>query len=232
MRTKSQLAVQGGTAHALSGQQMAAFQRIIAELGADRFPLFLRLGATERLRVQPVTARSLLAELESFIPDLSEVDVPGLSFRDGSGAELGRMYSRGLSEALVRGSDAAYGPMPEGIRVVVKGFPPPPGFRSGPGLEPLHYECYFRELRVTTGDWQGVRTAEMGGSDMPVPLPQLPVPPVTQWDVARVAGRPAVAVIAFTRTPANEVYRDLIHAFTSACNESLRLKAPLEYRRD
>jgi hypothetical protein len=73
----------------------------------------------------------------------------------------------------------------------------------------------------------------MGGSGAPVRLPDLPpLPPVTRWHYARVAGSPAVAVVQFTSTPAEEVFRDLLHALDAACVESLRLRRPLRIRTD
>jgi hypothetical protein len=180
--------------------------------------------------MQPVTARALLAEIEKFSRHLQVRLVPGLSFVDEQGEQLGYMYSRPSKGDLVPGEKASLTPTPEGIRVTVQGFPPPAGFRSRPGMPPLHYECYFRELRANGAGWHGFRTEAMGGSGTPITLPYLPLPPATQWDMSRVAGRPAVSALVYVETPASEVYRDVLHAFESACNESLRLKAPFEFR--
>lgn len=232
MRPKMQLSVQGGTSHALSPVQLGALQDIVGGLGADQFPLFLRLGGTERTRMQPVTARALLNEFERFAKPLGLFLVAGLAFYDATGAELGSLYSHTRNHTLSVGADTTLSPTPHGIRIVLKGFPPPTGFRSAPGLDRLHYECYFDELRFEGQAWLGLRTEEMGGSGAPVPLPALTLPPVTKWDVARVAGRPTIAKVMHVLTPGDQIYKDLIHAFVSACEESLRLKAPLEFRRD
>lgn len=232
MLTKCQLAVPGGTTHTVSRSHLEALQHIVAELGANTFPLFLRLGATARWRMQPVTARSLLAEVEKFSRGLGLRLIPGLSFRDADGAELGNLYARAGEGPLVAGDRVQVTPTPDGIQVVAQGFPPPPGFRSRPGLPPLHYECYFTEIRSDGQGWSGVRTTEMGGSGARVALPVIPLPPATQWDYSRVAGRPAIWSVVHVETPASEVYRDLLHAVHTACNESLRLKLPMEFRRD
>jgi len=232
VHTKCQLAVPGGTTHTVSRIQLEALQDIVTELGADTFPLFLRLGSTSRWRMQPVTARSLLAEVEKFSRGLGLRLIPGLSFRDADGAELGNMYARASSGPLVASDQVQLTPTPAGIQLVAQGFPPPPGFRSRPSLPPLHYECYFTEIRSTGQGWSGTRTPDMGGSGAPVALPAIPLPPATQWDHSRVAGRPGIWSVLYVETPASEVYRDLVHAVDTACNESLRLKVPLEFRRD
>lgn len=232
MAPKCHLSVPGGTVHLVSRTQLEALQSIVTDLGAATFPLFLRLGSTPRWRMQPITARGLLAEVEKFKPGLRLRLIPGLSFRDDQGAELGSMFARADEKPLVQSEKLTLTPTPDGIRMILQGFPPPAGFRSQPGLPPLHYECYFSELRADNPGWAGIRTADMGGSGAPVALPAVPLPPATQWDYSRVAGRPAVASVIYVEPQAGEAYRDLLHAVDSACNESLRLKAPLEFRRD
>ncbi|HWI62951.1 MAG TPA: hypothetical protein VNT75_13980 [Symbiobacteriaceae bacterium] len=232
MRSKCQLIVPGGTTHQLLRTHLDALQDIVTDLGASTFPLFLRLGSTPRWRMQPVTARTLLAEVEKFSRGLGLRLIPGLSFRDDQGLELGNMYARADGGELVQGDKISLSPTPEGVRVILEGFPPPAGFRSRPGLPPLHYECYFTELRATGQGWEGIRTADMGGTGSPVKLPALPLPPATQWDLSRVAGRPNIWKVVYVETPASEVFRDLLHAVDTACNESLRLKVPLEFRRE
>ncbi|HYF93195.1 MAG TPA: hypothetical protein VD969_13275 [Symbiobacteriaceae bacterium] len=232
MPPKCHLTVPGGSAHVLSRLQLEALQSIVADVGADTIPLFLRLGSTQRWRMQPVTARALLAEMERFSRGLGLRLVPGLSFRDDQGDELGNMYARAGDEPLVRSDKLALSPTPDGIRITLEGFPPPAGFRSRPSLPPLTYECYFSEIRTDGQGWSGVRTPDMGGSGVAVPLPVVPLPPATQWDYSRVAGRPAIWSVAYVETPASEVYRDLLHALDTGCNESIRLRAPLEFRRE
>lgn len=232
MPPKCQLSVPGGTAHTFSALQLEGLQFIVADLGAEGYPLFLRLGGTERWRMQPVTARALLREVEKFRRGLGLRLIPGLSFRDDQGEELGSMYARANDDPLGKNEKVSVTPTPSGIRLVAEGFPPPPGFRSRPGLPPLHYECYFAELRSEGQGWFGRRTAEMGGAETPVALPAVPLPPATQWDYSRVAGRPAIWSVVYVETPATEVFRDLLHALDTSCNESIRLKSPLEFRRD
>jgi hypothetical protein len=128
--------VPGGTAHILSVTQLTALQAIVEDLGAEGYPLFLRLGGTPRARMQPVTARALLAEIEKFSGHLRGRLIPGLSFVDEQGEQLGYMYSRPSKGDLVQGEKVSLTPTPEGIRVTVQGFPPPPGFRSRPGMPP------------------------------------------------------------------------------------------------
>ncbi|HYF77544.1 MAG TPA: hypothetical protein VD973_10460 [Symbiobacteriaceae bacterium] len=232
MASRCQLSVPGGTVHVFSRTQLDALQSIVTDLGAATFPLFLRLGSTPRWRMQPITARTLLAEVEKFRRTLHLRLIPGMSFRDEAGAELGSMFIRADERPLIEAEKLSVAPTPEGIRLVLEGFPPPAGFRSRPGLPPMHYECYFSELRTSPEGWMGLRTPDMGGSGAPVPLPAIPLPPATKWDLSRVAGRPAVATVVYVEPPATEVYRDLLHALDTAGNESIRLKQPLEFRRD
>lgn len=230
MRPVCQLSVQGGTTHMLPKIPLTALQSVVEGLGADTYPLFLRLGGSPLTRMQPVTARALLREVEKFQEALRWRLIPGVQFRDAAGAELGSIYTKPESPVLTAADNLSLSVTSEGIRLLLKAFPPPVGFRSRPGLPPLHYECFFQEIRVKGADFVGVRTADMGGGEKPVALPPIPVPPVTRWDTSRVAGKPAVASLLYVETPAPEVYRDLLHAFVSACEESLRLKVPLVFR--
>jgi hypothetical protein len=152
--------------------------------------------------MQPITARNLLAEVEKFRRMLDLRLIPGVSFRDEQGAELGSMFMRADERPLVEADKLSVAPTPEGIRVVLGGFPPPAGFRSRPGLPPVHYECYFSELRTSQEGWVGLRTPDMGGSGAPVALPAIPLPPATQWDYSRVAGRPVVGSVVYVEPPA------------------------------
>lgn len=229
MRRTCQVTVRGGTAHTIPMNHVEALQSIVTELGADAFPLFLRLGAVP-ISMQPVTARALLAEFEAFVPRLRSWVVPGLRFTGLNAEELGLIYARGQDDEVIRSAGATLGLSVEGIRLTVNQFPPPVGFRSNPHLPKGQYVCYFRQILLTRDGFVGLRTEAMGGSGAPVSLPDLAIPPVTKWDIARVAGKPAIASLDYVETPAPEVYKDLIHAFTAACDEALRLRVPLVVR--
>jgi hypothetical protein len=230
MRRNFQLSVRGGTIHLLLLAHLEALQALVSELGAIDYPLFLRLGSTQLVRLQPVSARALLAEVDRFAELLVDSPVPGVSFRDAQGEELGTKFSGPAVDNLAANDTVAMGATHGGIRLVVGSFPPPAGFRSRSGLPPMHYECFFRQIDYGDGAWYGLRMPTMGGADAPVQLPAIPLPPVTRWDTAHVAGQPAVASISFVQRQATEVYRDLLHSFRSACDESLRLKVPFEFR--
>jgi hypothetical protein len=232
MRPKCQISVPGGTAHLLPMTQLAALQARVGLLGADAYPLFLRLGSNPELVFQPVVARALLAEVERFTGLLADDPIPALCFADAAGQELGRMYSMGGDEPQIAGDRLTITATADGIRMQVELFPPPVGFRSRPGLRAGWYECYFTELCCEGDSWYGRRTPAMAGTGAPVAVPAIPVPPATHWDDARVAGRPAVAAITLIQVPAAETFRDVLHALTSACEESIRLKAPVRFRRD
>lgn len=206
---------------------LEALQSAVSELGAETYPLFLRLGGTLKAQMQPVTSRALLAEVEQFSPLLTDLRVPCLLFRSANGSELGGIYGQ-----VVGGDGLLLAPTAEGIRLVVQQFPPPVGFRSRPAMGSGQYECYFEQIERSPSGDQGIRTAAMGGSGAPVPLPALPIPPVTRWDFARTAGKPAIGLVSSAAIPALEVYKDLLHGLASACTESLRLKVPLQMRRD
>jgi hypothetical protein len=222
--------VPGANAHVLSMVELEALQAIVGELGAISYPLFLRLGAAKLSSLQPVTARAVLAEIERAMPHLAEELIPGVQFLGADGAELGAMFARAGDTPLAADPSSLLDATPDGLRMVVSYLPPPAGFRSRPGLAARQYECFFEEIRLGDAGYVGIRTAAMGGAEYPVTLPPLPLPPVTQWDHARVSGRPIVDRLLFTRRPATEVYQTLLHGLISACNDSVRLKAPLQFR--
>lgn len=226
------LAVQGGTIHTVPLAHLGRMQDLVSELGAASYPLFLRLGAVRHTELQPVTVLALLTEVEKFSPLIADRPVAGVSFYDAAGQELGRI-SGGVTELpLAQTKEAALAVTPEGIRVVVEQFPPPVGFRSGPGLESGWFECYFASLELTPDGALGRRMAAMGGSGTAVRLPNLPpIPPATKWHQSRVSSGVPVASVAFTPLPASEAFRDILHAITAACTESLRLKRPLRMDR-
>lgn len=213
--------------------QVNRLQALIGEFGAETYPLFLRLGAIRRAELQPVTARSLLAEVEKFLPLMQGRRIPGVSFQDSQGRELGGIYGGADGTTIAATAASSLSVTHRGIRVVVQQFPPPVGFRSAPGLESGQYECYFVSLRHGPGATSGLRTPEMGGSGAPVTLPDLPpLPPATRWDFSWIAGQVDVAATEFTETPAEVAFRDVIHAITSACTESLRLRKALRIGSD
>lgn len=224
------LSVPGGGAHTLSLHAVASMQEAVAELGAETSPLLLRLGGGAGLLLQPVTARALLGELERAVPLLALQQIPGLRFEGEGGSELGGLYVRRGGRPLGAADDVELSVSAEGIRVLMRRVPPPIGFRSAPGLRAGLYVCHFDSLVPQEAGWLGYRTAAMGGSGSPVPLPALPLPPVTRWDFARVAGRPVISRVVFHVSTAAEVYRQVIHAIDSACHDSIRLKAPLQVR--
>jgi hypothetical protein len=223
------LQVPGGNTYTLSLARVKSLQAVVAGLEAVAYPLFLRVGARPTAQLQPVTARTLLAEVERFAPLLNGLAISGIRFRDGAETVLGCIYAGPEGDEVAPGLHTS----PAGIRVVVAEFPPPVGFRSGPGMVAGRYECYFREIRRDPdGRWLGFRTAAMGGSGAPVELPGLAIPPATRWDIAAVSGKPNVVALESVETPAAEVFRDIIHGFVTASTESLRLRVPLEIRRD
>lgn len=233
MRQVLTLAVQGGTTHIVPMHLLGALQALVCEFGSEAYPLFLRLGAVRRAEFQPVTARALLAEIEKFLPLIHTRRIPGITFQDTQQREVGSIYG-GSEERVILSSDQVLLSISgKGIRVLLRRFPPPVGFRSNPHLESGWFECYFQSLRHGPEGTAGLRTPAMGGSGAPVPLDGLPtLPPATRWDFARVAGTVEVTSTKFTETPAEEAYRDLLHAITAACNESLRLRRVLRIGRD
>lgn len=231
MRRRCQFLVPGANTHLLQCEQVKALQEIVEGLGADTYPLFLRLGGANAT-LQPVTARTLLAEVEHFRPRLSMRLIPGIRLYGKDREELGSLFNRGENHVLAKSDAATLAITSEGIRVALRQFPPPVGFRSRPGLERGYYECFFKAIHHTPEGYLGERTEAMGGSGAPVALPELPVPPVTQWHHARVSGRPHVALLEYVEVPAPEVYRDVVHAVATACTDSLRLKVPMHVRVD
>ncbi len=232
MRPTCQLSVPGSNAHSIQLHRLEALQALVAELGTVHFPLFLRLGAMPLLRVQPVTARALLAEVEAFLGRLGAWLAPGIRFWGPDGSELGVIYSRVDGKPLTEKNRVRLTVDETGIRVVVRQFPPPVGFRSAPDLPAGEFECYFTELTASAPGWLGRRSEVMTGAGSPVSLEYLPLPPVTRWDYSRVAGTPAIARVDHLLAPAPEVFRDILHALQTACTDSLRLKQPLQIRTD
>jgi len=211
---------------------LARMQDAIEILGAEVYPLLMRLGAVRTAELQPVVARSLLGEVEQVTPRLGLQPVPTLTFLDGAGSPLGSIFGGAGETEVARASEGILSLTAAGIRIALRRFPPPVGFRSDSGVARGWYVCYFSSLTFTPEGARGLRTPEMGGSGAPVALPGLPpLPPVTRWHQASVAGSPEVAQAVFATTPADEVFRDLLHAITAACLESLRLRQPLRVER-
>lgn len=233
MRRALNLAVQGGTGHTVPMHRLTALQALVGEFGSDAYPLFLRLGAVRLAEFQPVTARALLAEIDKFLPLIHTRRIPGVSFQDAQQREVGGIYGGEEERVIVSTDEALLSVSGKGIRVLLRQFPPPVGFRSNPDLESGWYECYFQSLRHSPDGTTGLRTPAMGGSGAPVPLDALPaLPPATRWDFALVAGKAEVRSTEFTESPAEEAYRDPLHAVTAACTECLRLRRVLRIVRD
>ncbi|MGE5673900.1 MAG: hypothetical protein ACM3XM_08425 [Mycobacterium leprae] len=223
MRPVFYLQVPNTNIRALSLAQLNELQAVVAELGAPIYPLFLRLGNRPRAHMQPVTVRTLLAEIERFTSQLGAIHVPAMLFKDQDGTILGAMYEHTDGSASVQPIAATRA----GIRLVLDQFPPPAGFRSSPGLKTGLYECFFDRISLSPQGTMGWRTAAMGGSGHPVTLPPLALPPATQWDSAQVAGKPNIAVVEWIELPADEAYRDALHALGAGCTDSLRLRQTL-----
>lgn len=232
MRPTCLLSVLGGNAHSLPLHRLEALQALVTELGADNFPLFLRLGGSSRVRMQPVTARALLAEAESFRKRLDDSEVPCLRFWGPGEAELGIIYARADGKFLAEIDRVRLTVSDNGIRVVVRQFPPPVGFRSAPDLPAGEFECYFSTLTSEGTGWVGLRAEVMAGSGAPVALQSIPLPPATRWDYSRVAGAPAIMRVEHHLVSASKVFKEIIHALETACTDSLRLKQPLVIRTD
>ncbi|WP_374712533.1 hypothetical protein [Symbiobacterium terraclitae] len=232
MRQQLLLEAAGGTRHVVPLAHLVRMQDAIEILGADPYPLLMRLGAVRTAELQPVVAGSLLREVERVTPRLGQLPVPTLTFLDGAGAPMGAFYGGPDETEIARTDDGVVSLTAEGIRIALRRFPPPVGFRSDPGVARGWYVCCFSSLAFGPEGAQGRRTPGMGGSGAPVALPGLPpLPPVTRWHQASVAGSPAVASAVFATTPAAEVFRDLLHAITAACQEALRLRQPLRAER-
>lgn len=227
------LRVQDGTIHTVPMDHLGRLQELVGELGEATYPLVLRLGAMARLDMQPVTARALLAEVEKFLPLIGGHNLAGVLFCSVDGSELGGYYG-GIGETLIaEAEDCRLSVTAEGIRLAVRQFPPPVGFRSHPEMATGWYECYFASLDHSPQGTTGVRMPSMGGSGAPVQLTLVPaLPPVTRWHYAHVAGQPVVAATRMTSAPAKDVFRDVIHAITAACTEALRLHRPLRIVRE
>lgn len=229
MFDKLRFFVSGGTEHLIPLTHLTRLQEAVEFIGAEAFPLFMRLGAVDAMQLQPVRAGVLLDETERIGRQIAKQQVPTLAFRSASGAALGAFFGGQEETTVAHSENALVSVTPRGIRIALRQFPPPVGFRSVPGLERGWFACFFAALQFTVDGVQGLRTPEMGGSGAPVILPELPpLPPVTRWHQAFVAGRPDVAEARFTFTPAAEVFRDVLHALTAATQEALRLRRPLQ----
>lgn len=210
--------------------RLHSLQSLIGEFGADTYPLFLRMGAVRALELHPVAARTLLAEVEKFQPLLQGQSIPGISFQDAQGRYLGAIYGE---TPVAHTDESSIAVTPEGIRITLKQLPPPVGFRSDPSLESGWFACYFTSLQFTPEGAVGRRTAAMGGSGAPVSLPGLAaLPPATRWHESKVSGKVSLGSVTFAETPAEEVFRDILHTFTAASTEALRLKRPLRILRE
>jgi len=234
MRPFCHLTVEGADPRHLALDRLEALEELVRDLGAEAYPFFLRIAASLRGSLQPVACRSLLQELLSLTERMQAITVPCLLFRGRDGALLGGMYappSRSPQVVAPRGVIRIF-PTPDGIRAVAAQLPPPVGFRSTEGLASGHYECYVERIERRDDGYLGWRTKAMGGSGAPVALPGLHLPPVTQWDFAHVHGKPAVARVDLATIPFAEAFADVLHGLRSACEDSLRLKMPLEYYRD
>ncbi|HLO02069.1 MAG TPA: hypothetical protein VK191_03060 [Symbiobacteriaceae bacterium] len=258
MFARTLLSVPGGSTQTLVARRFTAMQAVVGEVGADKAPLFLRLGRAGGSRHQPVSVATLLKEMPHIQVLLGYFLITGAEFCDANGDLLGTIW--GFGDGLVaggaaastgggsgkgigarRGAKAGQGlatlsptlhAMPEGLALTVAELPPPVGFRSEPGLEPGHFRCYFRELQITPEGWLGYRTEEMGGSGQPVKVPAVALPSVTRWDASRTAGNPQVTLIRFVERQAVDVFADELHALEAAGNECLRLKRPLHVTHD
>lgn len=207
---------------------LARLQALVTEFGEGQYPLLLRLGDQRCTELQPVGARALLAEVGRFEPRLEGVNLPGIAFYDEAGRTLGGVFGGPREYTLCETEESRIDISPGGIRVLVRELPPPVGFRSRPSLERGWFECYFSSLRHAGTESTGLRTEAMGGSGRPVQLPHLPpLPPATRWHWAHVSGQAVVASSQYIETPAREAFRDLLHALTAACSDSLRLRRPL-----
>lgn len=233
MHTFFHLTVKGANPHHLAVHRLEALQELVAELGAEAFPLFLKLAAGARRSFQPVVCSALLSEVNAFTARLQQNTVPCLYFRDRQGWLMGGLYAPPAQQRpkAERGV-ILLEPTEEGIRAEAAVFPPPVGFRSRAGLPSGHYECFFQRIEWQGGRPLGWRTPAMRGSGAPVPLVELRLPPVTQWDFAHVSGKPPVALVEVAMVPVPAAFQEILHGVRSACEDSLRLQEPMELYRD
>jgi hypothetical protein len=256
MFARTLLSVSGGSTRTLDARRFSALQAVVGDVGADKAPLFLRIGRAGGTRHQPVSVATLLKELPHIQHLLRYFLLTGAEFCTADGELLGTIWGfgdgliaggasapgvgkrGGALSADARGAGAASGAnptlhaTPAGLALTVAELPPPVGFRSEPGLEPGHFRCYFRSIEVRPEGWLGHRTEEMGGSGQPVKVPAVPLPPATRWDTSRAAGSPQVGLIRFVERQALEVFADELHALEAAGTESLRLNRPLHVTHD
>jgi len=230
VRQRFLLSVPGGNTHIVPLERLQPLQRIASDAGATRFPLFQRISSARSITLQPVTARALLAEAEKLAAEVEGLIVPGVTLFGANGQELGGILALTNHGQILGNAELRLAATVNGIRLTVRKVPPPVGFRSEPGLAAGEYACYFRRLVLGGDGWQGLRTESMGGSGAPVSLPALSVPPAARWDFVWSTESPAVFAIESLQVPAPEVYRDVLHAFVSACTESLRFRGPLTIR--
>ncbi len=221
--------VQGSNDYFVPLGHLKLLQHFVAETGTTLFPLLLRLGGKYPIRMQPVVARALLAEWELAQPNLVGAEIFGLRFLDANTSELGGFFPGDGSPTFGTPTNIVES-TPDGIRVRLTQFPPPVGFRSGPGTDRGWYECYFNRLERLGDGWIGYRTTEMGGSGQAVPVELPPIPPVTRWDFAKTAGSPVITTIERMQAPVLDRLSHVIHALETACNDSLRYKRPLHVR--
>lgn len=233
MHTFFHLTVKGANPHHLAVHRLEALQELVTDLGAEAFPLFLKLASGARRSVQPVVSGALLAEVDTFAARLEQSTVPCLYFRNQQGALMGGLYAPPAQQRrqAPRG-EVLLEPTEAGIRAEAALFPPPVGFRSRPGLPTGHYECFFQRIEWQNGQPLGWRTMAMSGSGAPVPLSELRLPPATQWDFAYVSGKPAVAMVEVAMVPFSTAFEETLHGIRSACEDSLRLREPMELYRD
>lgn len=257
MFARTLLSVSGGSTQMLTARRFLALQAVVGDVGADKAPLFLRLGRAGGTRHQPISVATFLKELPHIQELLRYFLITGAEFIDPNDELLGTIW--GFGDGLIAGGAAApasgigsgkigsagraskagtagRGPTlhatPDGLALTVAELPPPVGFRSESGLEPGHFRCYFRELQITPEGWLGYRTEGMGGSGQAVKVPAVTLPSATRWDASRAAGSPQVARIRFVERQAVEVFADELHALEASGTESLRLKRPLHVTHD
>lgn len=227
MRRTCTLAVPGGNTYLILASHLEALQHQGAALGNTLVPILLRLGMPGAVTLQPVTARHLLAEIDGLVERAEDQHFPAVHFLNREQSRLGELTAWVEEPAICEDETTRLFIGESAIRVVVRGFPPPVGFRTGLGLVSGEHECYFTQIRRHGEGWVGERTAQMGGTGAPVPLSLPPLPPPSRWDFAKVASGEGVWAVRHVLTPVPVALADLIHAVRSACTESLRLRHPL-----